>query len=748
MLDGIQKIYLLESNGFTVELSVSEKYDILTNASSVAVGLRIKSANQLGVQYLSGSIKIDGEKLLVMDSTVSTHNVVISSYNTWYKVMRSSEQYTDSPWTKANIAHDPEGARNITLELEMRGYGLDDYLSLRVAATKTVSLTNIPRASKVTATDANIGAVSTVSVLRRVPAYTHSIAFRFGDLSGYLSADGSVSAAEVKLTGTNIPFLLPESFYHQIPASSTGECRLTVKTYSGNQQIGDPQSTNFTVTAAKSLCQPQVWGSVEDVNAQTIALTGNANILVRYVSNALCRIGATARNGATIVSRQIAGQKTETDERLLAAVETGNISFHCTDSRGYSSSVDVEKTLVPYIHLTANITARRTDPTSGKAVLELTGNWFNGRFGAEENNLSAAYTVNGGAPVSIHLTVDGNTYKASVNLSGLDYLRSHSIRVTVSDRLQTVDKSATVGKGIPVFDWDEDDFQFHVPVSLAGNKLTDVGDPVNGKDGVNLSTLETALRQKAPSGAGYGEYPTYLKADTDTDGTQLEAMLEGFMASHTAGVPYQICWECYPKVDGYKRFGTIYWPWDSREYAVLTGWTHGGGIVQKRKVANKWQAVEWVNPPMEPGVEYCTTECRNWQLVYKKLDATGTILCRVGTDGTWKAQNTTMVKLWENASRTSSFSPQTISLDLSGYDEVLIYSCLEASRYNDYMVISRCPVGETAFAFLVWADDGARLHRSAHTSSSGIVFNNAYHSGGVDNASVMPYRIYGIKGVK
>lgn len=696
MLDGIQKIYLLESNGFTVELSVSEKYDILTNASSVTVGLRIKSANQLGVQYLSGSIKIDGEKLLVMDSTVSTHNVVVSSYNTWYKVMRSSDRYTDSPWTKTNITHDPEGARDITVELEMRGYGLDNYQSLRVAATKTIVLTNIPRASKVTATDANIGAISTVSVIRRVPAYTHSVAYRFGTLSGYLSADGSVSAAETKLTETSIPFLLPESFYHQIPASPTGECSLTVKTYSGDQQIGDPQSTTFTVTAAKSLCQPQVWGSVEDVNAQTVALTGDTDILVRYMSDALCRIETAARNGASIVSRQIAGQKTEADERLLAAVEAGNISFRCTDSRGYSTSINVEKTLVPYIHLTADLAARRTDPTSGKAILEIAGNWFNGAFGAEENNLSAAYTVNGGDPVSIQLTADGNTYQATVELNGLDYLRSHTIGVTVSDRLQTVTKSTPVGKGIPVFDWDEDDFQFHVPVSLDGKKLVDMGDPQNDNDAVNLKTLRTlenVVNQKAPDKFGLG---TSIPP-TITDEEQLNACRTcGFYRyAQTAGSTICGIW--------FKYAGLVVYP------------LYGDECVQELR-------------PLT--TNYCLR--RNW---YN------------GAWSAWELVGVVQKLLWENASLSSGFPAQTLSLDLSGY----AYVYVEAIRSYDSKVISGrvvVPVGGLSGYLQGSTNQFALTRREVTATTGGVAFSGFYSANTSNgNSNEIPYRIYGIKGV-
>lgn len=144
------------------------------------------------------------------------------------------------------------------------------------------------------------------------------------------------------------------------------------------------------------------------------------------------------------------------------------------------------------------------------------------------------------------------------------------------------------------------------------------------------------------------------------------------------------------------------------------------------------------------GATYATQE------LYSFTRDVGVKFERHKVNGAWsawsRASNVTCIKLWENASRTSSFAAQTISLDLSAFDEVLVYSCLEGSRYNDYMVVSRCPVGETLLSHYQWADDGVALHRNATTRTNGIEFNNAYHGGGLDNASVIPYRIYGIKG--
>ena len=59
-----------------------------------------------------------------------------------------------------------------------------------------------------------------------------------------------------------------------------------------------------------------------------------------------------------------------------------------------------------------------------------------------------------------------NSYSAQCTLTGLDYRTAHTIQVEATDALAQVNRSLTLGKGIPVFDWGEEDFSFHVPVAL------------------------------------------------------------------------------------------------------------------------------------------------------------------------------------------------------------------------------------------------------------------------------------------
>ena len=57
-----------------------------------------------------------------------------------------------------------------------------------------------------------------------------------------------------------------------------------------------------------------------------------------------------------------------------------------------------------------------------------------------------------------------HTYETDLLLEELDYRLGHMIQVSVTDKMGTVNANVYVGRGLPVFDWGEDYFNFHVPV--------------------------------------------------------------------------------------------------------------------------------------------------------------------------------------------------------------------------------------------------------------------------------------------
>lgn len=435
----------------SISLSITQNsQDVAANKSNVTVAVT--------AAWTSGSYNLNSPAgTLTIDGVAYAFN---ASFNTGRTTSGTCTLYTKT----VDVAHNTDGTKTLTCAALYHS----NVSSGDVTASASKVLTTIPRASTIGATDANIGAASMIAVTRKSTAYTHSIAYKFGSLSGYITSAGGVSASEVKFSATSVAFTVPTTFYAQIPGAKSGTCTLTIKTYSGATQIGSAQTCTFTATAAEGSCKPTVSGTVEDSNELTIALTGDASKLIRYYSTALCTITAAAKNSATISSKTIGGTAVTEDTRSIPNVESGSVVFAAADSRGYSAAVTVTAKLIPYVKLTNNAAGTRTDPTSGNAKLSITGSYYNGSFGAVDNALAVTYRVDGGDGIAVTPALSGDTYGADVELSGLDYTQAHTIEVTVSDKLESVVKTVTIGKGEPVYDWGENDMNIHVPLNVEG----------------------------------------------------------------------------------------------------------------------------------------------------------------------------------------------------------------------------------------------------------------------------------------
>lgn len=439
------------SNAYVLDLILTEQsVDPIANESVVDYLLQLRSGdNNRFSDYIDCQLKLAGQ--LVASERVG----IAAYYNYTYELLAGT----------TTVKHNADGSLDMAIVASIvEPDGNNPYAPPEMAIVDTMSLTVIPMASTIGATDSNIESVSMIAVNQKSAKYTHSVQYKFGALSGYVRADGSVSSTEVKHTATSIPFKVPSSFYNQIPDKPSGVCELICRTYSGNTSIGEAQSATFIATAARALCDPEVSGTVVDNNPNTVALTGDVSKLIQYKSTAQCTIDAVAKNGASIVQKSIAGSLVSNNVLSIPSIEQSTVSFAATDSRGYTGSKLAQLQLIPYVPLTSNAVVNRTDPTSGNAVLTLQGNCYVGSFGVRGNAIKAKYRVNQGSYVEVPLNFNGNTYFAEVALSGLVYTQRHTVDVLIEDLLTTVSTSLPVKRGIPVFDWGENDFAFNVPV--------------------------------------------------------------------------------------------------------------------------------------------------------------------------------------------------------------------------------------------------------------------------------------------
>ena len=390
-----------------------------------------------------------------------------------------------------------------------------------VSANVTVVATAYLLASDVGATDANIGAKSTITVTKYNTNYYHSLQYSFGSISGYITSSGGVQSTEVKFSNASVSFTVPTSFYAQIPNAKTGKCTITCRTYSSSSSttvLGDPSTCTFTATATGS---PGVSGAIVDTDSTTIALTGNSSTLIRYRSNPKCTITATPKNSSSISGVKIRGTAVTgtagsngvvTAEKTYSNASYTSFAFAATDSRGYSSSITLNPTVVSYVELTCSPVISRPTPTGSSIVMSVSGALYRGSFGAASNTLTLdyRYKTTGGSYGSWNtipsssIVLGSSKYTVSSFSIGedFDYKTSYVFQVRARDGatvngtsyiLSTVTKTVEVQKGIPVFDWGENDFNVNVALMLSNVNILDIMYPVGAVYMHSSDTLPAAV---------------------------------------------------------------------------------------------------------------------------------------------------------------------------------------------------------------------------------------------------------------
>ena len=107
--------------------------------------------------------------------------------------------------------------------------------------------------------------------------------------------------------------------------------------------------------------------------------------------------------------------------------------------------------------------------------------------------------------------------------------------------------------------------------------------------------------------------------------------------------------------------------------------------------------------------------------------------------------------LWTNASPTSAYGEQTVSLNLSGYQMIAIVLNRDtggAAKSTTIVFVgsaSKCVVYQDAYGLYPGS-------RNATVSTTGVAFSNGYDNGnstaaGTSNSVAIPYQIFGIRGV-
>ena len=431
------------------------------------------------------------------------------------------------------VGHNADGTKSFSFSFSQQ-FDIN-YSGVGWIGTKSGSgsgtLTTIPRTSSVSSTNANIGENINVTINRASSSFTHTLTYVFNNLSGTIAT---------KTSSTSVSWTLPTSFYAQMPNTRSSWGRVICDTYSGSTKIGSSEC-RFDVYVKESSNKPGISATVKDINDTTKALTGDENKLIKYYSKAQFSITSSPKNSATTKSininyngNNLTGGSGNTWTDYFSDVSTGSFPCSVTDSRDFTSSITVNKTLINYVKITCALSV--SNPTaSGSCTLTINGNYFNGSFGATSNTLTVQYKKDNGSWTNATATKNGNTYTATVSLTGLDYTKAFTFQARATDKLATATTASKTVKSTPIFDWGASDFHFHVPIYIKGDtKAVEMGTGPNDIY-IHNSSSGKYLQLKDDGTLRYSDKLIYHEGNSDGP-TQGNWFSGGFPRVATDGV--------------------------------------------------------------------------------------------------------------------------------------------------------------------------------------------------------------------
>lgn len=671
------------------------------------------------------------------------------------------------------ISHTANGSKTFTAYLEAGIYNW----SPRNSATSNFTLDAIPRAA----------------VLKSVPSkfyddenptitYSNPAGNSVTSLQACISLDGTnadIAYRDVSKTGTSYTFPLTTAERNVLRAATTGKnsrsVQFKLRTTIGSTVDSDIEYTTFEIRNPKPTISPEF----EDVNDITFALTGDRSKLIRYHSNVKVTIGATAAYGASITDKEVTCGSTKlTADGIIYCVTTNKFIIKVADSRGNTSEyTDPYSNFVNYIKPTCNLSNNMPDG-EGNYTLKVTGNYFAGYFGKQNNALNVYYRYKVAGTewnsanqewTLIPAYVDGNMYTATASIKLADYTAPYVFQAYAKDVLNTTINSPAERtiKATPVFDWGASDFKFNVPVYDQYDTMFRNGRAAYTGDGSAAIDPNTTLEElcltshaNAPKGSGTYFFIRTMFYDVKTTTTSRVQIAYPYNKTDSLYYRFYIAsngyWQTWRRITSDNDF-------------LVPATTDDANTTLKRHILTN------VNTPVSGVYMYIDTmfngdpasSTYKTQVAYP-YDRVGSTYHRYYNGSKWSAwikhlttddldttEYAQIKLLWTNASPSSSFGSQSVDVNLSGYDFVKIdfNIYVDAGNYSDYTVSSSVKVGEKGIVFSN-SDTGTEpSSRSFITTTSKVSFGYAYYytsiSGSLKESSglLRPIRIYGIKGV-
>jgi hypothetical protein len=448
-------------NSRYLTFSWSATQDIAKNQSIISWELKCNGTATTYNKSAPFSVVIDGEEVFYSDKRIELRvgDIVASKTKT--------------------ITHNPNGSKKFTASVKAAIFEG----TYNVNGSGTWELQDIPRKATLTKVPSEFTDEDSPTI-----EFTNPQGNNVDKLSVCLSLDNyyaTIPYREVDKTATSYTFNFTEEEKAKIYEYTKNTEELSVSFYIRTDMEGLSENDNkhklFSTLKMKNH-EPEL--TLEVKETKYTDLTGSSSKMIRGY-NELEVVGTpTVKKGATIASSYVLNVRGKEIDGLEGTITDTDVEFFdavLIDSRGKEANASVVLEAIDYLPLTCNVEAEmRLDTTDGEsAEIEYTisGNWFNGSFGAVQNALQLQVIFEGSeGGISTEIldipedAIDGNTYSATFIAKGFNYQETWIVSATAKDSLNTtgVTSKSKQLTAQTIFDWSKNDFNFNVPIFYKG----------------------------------------------------------------------------------------------------------------------------------------------------------------------------------------------------------------------------------------------------------------------------------------
>ena len=272
--------------------------DVATNKSTVTCGMYIVVSSG----YYIGSWSDTGGSYVGTTSLTFSGAIPSSTSGTYWLVENK----------KFTVTHDDEGKATATIKWK---WGVNSSWGGMVmpSGSFTITLPTIARASTFSATNANIGSATTITINRKSDSFTHSFQYMIDGQSSYTTIVSKTTAA------SSYKWTIPDEAYKYI-SSAKVKIYIKCRTYSGDTKIGE---SIITITATATAASTVSATNASIGNATTISITRKSSKLTHTLQY---KIGSQS-SYTTIVSKTTStSYKWTIPESAYSYISSGSVS--------------------------------------------------------------------------------------------------------------------------------------------------------------------------------------------------------------------------------------------------------------------------------------------------------------------------------------------------------------------------------------------------------------------------------------